>query len=94
MTQFVFYPKPHKLRCRGCKTELRYPTSGGTKAKYFLMGALGGFVMLPALLLLFFLIDDQTILWLSVGLVMVLQMVVAGYIEAAHVQKRYQPVRA
>jgi hypothetical protein len=94
MTQFVFYPKPHKLRCRGCKTELRYPTATGTKAAYFLLGALGGLITTLTALIVLLPFAEPAVLWPGVIALFVLQFVIAGYIEAAHVQKRYQPVPA
>jgi hypothetical protein len=87
----VFYPKLHKLRCRECRTELKYQVPLWKKmvslAITMLAGVMGGLVAVVLT------VDVDAAFW-GWAAYMVLLGLVASYIEAAYVQKRYGPIKA
>jgi hypothetical protein len=91
-TQFVFYPKPHKVRCRRCHTELRYRVPAVVKVAFFASGGL--LVVVATFILLLLQIKSDAIFWTAYISCTVLAMAIGSYAEAVFVQRRYQPVKA
>ena len=93
MTQFVFYPRFHKLRCRGCRTELKYRVPLWKMAISALLTSLAfltGLVILVAVIG----VASGATFWVWFGLYVVVLMLIASYVDAAYVLKRYPPVKA
>jgi hypothetical protein len=82
-TQYVFYPKFQKIRCRGCQSELKYVIPGAATALLTLFGAIVGgttaAVVWPAA-------------WYFLVACMVPVLLLVSYIEAIFIQSKYNPV--
>jgi hypothetical protein len=91
-TQYVFYPKFLKVRCRGCRTELKYMFPLWKKIVFFMTGAVVAIAGLVAIAVLE-LTHGVPFLPSAIAYIVAASLLV-GYIEARHIQKRYSPVSA
>jgi hypothetical protein len=91
-TQFVFYPKPNRVRCRACRTELKYPIPFWKKVVLGLTGALFGFGALIAFVILLTAAEVPAgpWSWFALFAFAFAVCIPAAYVEAAYVLKRFR----
>jgi hypothetical protein len=88
-TQYVFYPKFSKLKCRGCRTELKYVFPLWKKVVSSVLSGIVTIVGLAAIMALE-VTHGLPFAWWALAYIAVL-FILASYVEAAHVQRRYSP---
>ena len=89
MSQFVFYPKMHRIRCRKCKVELKYEVPKNTKIVFAVVGGLVG--ILGSVALLVYVGIHSDVFWPAVGAFLIAMFLALSYIEADYVLRRYSP---
>jgi uncharacterized protein (DUF983 family) len=82
-TQYVFYLKPKMLKCKECKTELKYVVPGEITILLILFGAASAALTVPFVL---------PAGWPFIATYTVILFLLVSYAEAIYVQKRFPPV--
>jgi hypothetical protein len=91
-TQYVFYPKFNKLRCRGCRNELKYVFPLWRK---IVSGVLSFVVTVAGLVAIMVLELTHGLPFVPWAAAYVLALaILASYAEAGLIQRRYPPSKS